>query len=246
MKTSSKLHLISAGKSWAVAFVFIVISGWTSCKKEIATSDLESTAFRYFPLEPGSWIIYDVDSVVHREDDDRYGLDTSVEQYHFQLKEVVDSAFLDATADTVFTLLRYHRVVDTLPWQLSSVWTAKRSPYNVQRVEENIRFIRLSFPITSRSTWNGNAFNFYPEERYFYEAVHAPATIGNLQFDSTVTVVQNRFSSTINRIDKFERYAAGAGLVEKRLDSLRVSTSFGGVVILNGLEYSQQINSYGH
>lgn len=218
---------------------------WSGCKDDSVNPSMESSYIDYFPLYPGSWIVYDADSVVHLDGDDVNGVDTMIERYSFQIREVVDSSYIDAESDTAYRISRFRRESDSLPWNFQNLWIAKRTPISGQRVEDNIRFVKLSFPIDTRTTWNGNAYNFFPEELYYYGNVHVPYSIQSLSFDSTVTVIQNDFNSSVSRINKQEIYAIDVGLIERRFDSLRVRMNGGGVLILNGTVYSQKINSYG-
>lgn len=230
---------------FALLFVFSAFATLVSCGDDEVLPSTATAGYSYFPLQQSSWIIYDVDSIVHLDNDDAFGQDTSIERYDFQLREVIDSAFIDGEQDTAWRVSRYKRLDDTQPWEFQNVWVAKRTTMNAQRVENNIRFVKLSFPPNLRVTWNGNAFNYFPEEEYYYDNIHVPLQLQGLSFDSTLTVIQNDFQSNVNRIVKKEKYAAGVGLIEKDLDSLRLSINFGGLLILNGLEYSQKINSFG-
>jgi hypothetical protein len=218
---------------------------WTGCKDDEVNPSTDGSYMAYFPLIPGSWIIYDADSVVHLDGDDINGVDTMIERYKFQIREQVDSSYIDAESDTAFRISRFRRDNDSLPWNFQNLWIAKRTNYSGQRVEDNIRFVKLSFPVDPRITWNGNAFNYFPEELYYYSSVHVPYTLQSLTFDSTVTVVQNDFVTNISRINKKEIYAFDVGLIERQFDSLRVRNTGGAVLILNGTEYVQKINSYG-
>jgi len=132
-----------------------------SCKEDHVEPTLNQVYKSYFPMVKGFYVDYDVDSVVHLEDDDIYNMDTSILSFHFQLREQVDSQFIDPTGDTTYTILRYHRDADSLPWDFINVWTAKVTNTSAQKVEDNVRFIKLAFPINFRQTWNGNAFNFF-------------------------------------------------------------------------------------
>lgn len=228
-------------------FFLIAVASTTlfSCGDDEVIPTDSSTGYTYFPLKQSSWIIYDVDSIVHLDNDDAFGQDTSVERYDFQIREIIDSSFIDGEQDTAWRVSRYKRLNDSLPWEFQNVWVSKRTLVNAQRVENNIRFVKLAFPPTLRATWNGNAYNYFPSEEYFYDNIHTPLQLQGLTFDSTLTVIQNDFQSNVNRIVKKEKYAAGVGLIEKDLDSLRLTINFGGLLILNGLEYSQKINSFG-
>ncbi len=227
-------------------FLFLLIIIIASCKKEKLES-ADSLQYRdYFPLQTGTWIEYSTDSVVHLETDDALEIDTAIRYYHSQIREEVDTPFTDAENQTAYVITRYWRSNDTLPWALTNVWTAKTTPYSAQKVEDNIRFIKMEFPIKSSSAWNGNAFNTYPEENYSYEDLYQPASFGALTFDSTVTVLQNDFESLINKIYKKEIYAAHVGMIYKQQDSVNTVTTPNGTVILNGTEIKYTITDYSH
>jgi len=220
-------------------FVALVIF---SCKQEKLNFPLQSH-FGYFPLEPGSWVVYDVDSILHLTDDDATNQpDTSIAAYHFQLKEVVDSDFTDGQGYHAYFVTRFKRLSDTLPWDFHSRWVSNLTELSAQRVEDNVRYVKLSFPISIDATWNGNAFNIYGPENYTYSEVHAPADIATMHFDSTVTVLQFQDFNLIHRIFKEERFANHIGLVYKQRDSLNINAIS---QITNGVEYRQVISSYG-
>ncbi len=218
-----------------------------SCKDDVVEPPINSTYTGYFPLDSGFWVIYDADSVVHLDFDDPFNIDTAIERYSFQIREVIDSGFVDAEGDWAYRISRYKRGSDTLPWTFLNLWTAKINGSSAQRVEDNIRFVKLSFPINERKTWNGNAFNYYTEEDYAYSQIHQPYSIQSNHFDSTVTVIQNDFISNVNRIYKSEVYANHVGMVFKEQDSLNtVNLPNGTVLILNGTTYQLRINDYKH
>jgi len=223
---------------------FFIISLGGCSDDEVIPSKADLYA-GFFPLHQGSWIAYDADSIVHLEDDDVYSVDTSISAYHFQVKEQVDSAFVDAVGELTYRISRYRRLSDTLNWDFMNVWTAKRTLSSAQRVEDNIRYVKMAFPIDKRKLWNGNAYNMFTPEEYSYSGIYSSLAIGGFQFDSTVTVVQNDFTSNINRILKKEIYSNHIGMVYKQRDSLNtVNLPSGSVLILNGFEYKLTVNSY--
>jgi len=215
------------------------------CKKDEIVPGTADQYLAYFPLKQGHWVEYDADSIVHLDIDDSFYLDTAIRVYRFQIREEIDSAFYDAEGDQAWRISRYRRLTSTDPWSFMNVWTAKVNPSSAQRVEDNIRFIKLSFPLDAREDWNGNAFNNYPMEEYYYEDLHESKMFGNSTFDSTITVIQNDFVSSINRIDKREVYAKNAGMIYKVLDSLNIAKLPNSTtVILNGTEYKLEVSNY--
>lgn len=216
-----------------------------SCKKDEVLPGIAGQYSAYFPLIKGHWVVYDADSIVHLDTDDQYNLDTAIRAYHFQIREEVDSSFIDAQGELAWRVSRYKRTDENSPWLFLNLWTSKINGYSAQRVEDNIRFLKLSFPPDPRVSWNGNAYNNFPVEEYSYENIHDANSFGSILFDSTLTVIQNDFISAINRIDKREIYAKNAGMVYKVLDSLNiVNLPNGSTVILNGSEYKLEIRDY--
>ncbi len=201
--------------------------------------------YSYFPLAKGSWAIYDVDSIVHLEDDDATNQpDTSIRIFHFKIMEVVDTDFIDGEGQPAYKIARYKQANDTLPFDFQSEWVATCTSNSAQRVEDNIRYIKLAFPINTRTeAWNGNAYNSFLEEDYSYTDIHVSATINSLSFDSTVTVLQLEDNNVLHRIFKEEKYANHVGMIYKQRDSLNLN---GILQVTNGFEYKETINSYGN
>jgi hypothetical protein len=218
---------------------------FASCKDEIDENPIgveESIQYRYFPLDHGSFVVYNVDSIIHRyEDDLTDNPDSLIDTFHYQVKEVVDSDFIDGEGDTAWRISRYFRNADSLEWNFSTLWTAKVTNQSAQRVEENIRYLKISFPLKLNKTWNGNYFNFLPEEDYSIEEVNAPLAIGNFNFDSSMSVLEADDLNLIHRVYKESKYAYGIGLVSRERDSVNL-TQFG--EITNGIEFQQTIIDY--
>ncbi len=234
-------NLVKRSCAALVGFCMLI----SSCKDDKLVPDIESQYAGYFPLHQGQWTEYDADSIIHLETDDGFYLDTAIRAYHFQIREEVDSSFTDAEGEPAWRISRYKRIDSTYPWTFLNLWTAKLTSTSGQRVEDNIRFIKLSFPLDIRTTWNGNAYNNYPVEAYEYDDIHVPLALGSLSFDSTVTVIQNNFISNINRIIKREVYAKNVGLISKVIDSLNiVNLPDGSTVTLNGTEYKLEIRDF--
>ena len=246
MRFSDYKILSFSGKTiWQILVFSLVIFSFSCKKRELLIAD-QSQDVSYFPLYTGFWAEYAVDSVVHYDIDDISQVDTAIGRYHFFVREEIDTSFLDGENEKAYVILRYRRESDTLPWSFMNVWTAKITPYSAQRVEDNIRFVRLHFPISYSSSWEGNDFNFFMEEEYSYEDLYKPLQFGSLKFDSTISVLQNDFISHINRIFKKEIYGAHAGLLYKQIDSVNTRNTDNGTIILNGLEYKLSITGYKH
>lgn len=210
---------------------------WFSCKKESVV--LPPLSFNYFPTEKGRYIIYDVDSVYHSENDNNN--DDSVYAYHYQVKDKIDSSFLDLEGRTNQILLRYRRANDTLEWELTNVWTQYLSATSAYLTEDNVQYHKLSFPISSTITWNGNDSNTGQEEFYFYEYYHESDVINGNSFDSTLSVIQIDENNYVEKLFGNEKYAVGVGLIYKERDDLGKRNG----QIVKGMEYKMVVIDYG-
>ncbi len=214
-----------------------------SCKKRETIEYTIYNGYEYFPVTVGSWITYEVDSIYH--DDDVSIHDTT----HFQLREVVAELFTDNEGRETMRLERFKRANDTLPWGLTDVWFANATETRVEKVEENIRYLRLVFPIKEGKTWDGNVYNTDSERDYEYTTVHQSASINNLPFDSTLQVTQIADSNFVKRQRAIETYATGIGLIYKVYIDLDTDLDFtiqDPGAINTGIEYYQTITGYGN
>ena len=215
-----------------------------ACKKDVYLEVSSNNYNSYYPVEIGYWIEYQADSIIHLSNDDINLVDTSIVAYHFYIREEIDSAMIDGEGDTAYVISRYKRNADTLPWEFTAIWTSKLTKNSLERVEDNRRYIRMTFPFKPDYIWNGNAYNNLTQEDYTYEDLFSSSTFSGLNFDSTVTINQNEFISNINRIIKKEIYGNHVGLLYKQIDSVGVANTQNGIVILSGLEYEQTVTDY--
>ena len=208
------LKLFSGMKNYLLyILVLIFLILLSSCEKDSTIK--ENLFYEYYPVEVGHWIMYDVDAVVY---DDFTG---SVDTFYYQVKEVFESSFTDDAGNETIRLERFVRDDPDDNWQIKSVWTARRLPSRVEKVEENIRYIKLVFPPKVNKTWDGNAYNTKPEQTYKITQTHEPHAVNGLQLDSVVTVVQADFETLISKEYKVEKFALNIGMVYKEYVDLK-------------------------
>ncbi len=120
-----------------------------SCKKN-STEPLPIDE-SYFPLITGKYIIYDVDSFGY------WAFHDTVLHAHYQIKEEVDSPFIDNTGNQAFKIIRSRREDESSPWLVTDIWSANLTDHTAEKVEENLRFIKLDFPVILNREWFGNS-----------------------------------------------------------------------------------------
>jgi hypothetical protein len=147
----------------------------------------------------------------------------------------------------------------SIPWKLRNVCISNLTASTAERVEENIRYKKLIFPVSTKSSWNGNAQNTLDPLNYSYLFVDLPRTIGNTKFDSVLQVNQQDATNLISKKYYIEKYARHVGLVQKQV--IDVESQPDGVPdsllpvwiatpimdrVDKGFQYILTINSYGH
>jgi len=162
-------------------FIYLIVffSLLNSCNKQGEVDFLDFN-YDYYPLDLNQEREYLVTDILHNS----LGSDTVV----YFLKEVITQEFVDQQGDIAFRLERYWKMDSIAQYSLKDVWTTKKTSRTAQKVEENIRFTKLIFPISRGSFWNGNGFNYLAEKEYYYDSINESSTFGFNSFDSTVYV----------------------------------------------------------
>jgi len=209
-------------------FLLTVILFTQACKKETTQIPKEETGYQYFPLQNGKILIYNITEIsIDKASDINDTL-------QYQLKEEIDSCFLDDEQDSVWRITRYWRSTEADSWKVKSVWTAKRTALNAQQVEENHRYIKLVFPVKKGQEWDGNRYNNLDEETYTVSDISSE-TIENQQFDTVLTVVEKNENTLVSKKYKVEQYASGIGLI------YRENTDLYSQDVVSGLPIEQRI-----
>lgn len=217
--------------------IFIVTSLFIlfSCKKE--TELPLNMGYRYFPINTGHWMIYDVDSVSYND------FTGQIDSFSYQIKEVIESVFIDNSGNETQRIERYVRENDTSEWIIRDVWYQNRTTTTAERVEENLRFVKLIFPVETGKKWDGNSFNTLSPQTYELQETHSSKTINGNYFDSTVTVLQKSFYTIISEDFQQEIFATRIGMVYKKYTALTKSPAG---LITSGIEYTYTLHTYGN
>lgn len=192
-----------------------------SCETE--TDDYQSgPGPEYFPLEVGKYKIYEVDSTIF----DPTGDSLIAFSKTFFKEEVVDT-LTDNQGEIRYKVERYERNLETAPWQVTKVFT--RSIHGNQAIEtiDNLRFIKITFPVRKNNTWDGLVY-FDPGlivtvagesiemfKGWSYRVLDAglPDSVGQFAFQDVATIQESDMENLIELRKSTEKYALGLGLV---------------------------------
>lgn len=180
----------------------------------------------YYPLSIGKWIEYTVDSV--RYDFASTG-GTSRDSLRTWVREEIRDTFTDNAGQLLFRIERFERQSDTLPWQLKQVLAAGRSNTQAIRAENNLRFLKLVFPVNRSTRWNGNLWidpyleievageriRPFTNWQYKIDELDIPAQIDAFTFDSVLVVTEVDQTNAIERRLSRSTYAKHIGLVQR-------------------------------
>lgn len=180
-----------------------------ACKKdkELVNVDL---GYDYFPTEAGRYIIYDVDSLYYND------FTSTIDTFKFQIKEKIAAEFVDLSQRKTQRIERFYRKNVSEEWIIKDVWFANRTSNTAEKTEENIRFVKIVFPLKKGSSWNGNRFNALGEQNYTLSKLNETYALGSLAFDSIVYITQIADSNLIEKKIACEVYAKHIGLVYKK------------------------------
>ena len=202
-----------------IAFFFVVLFFQTACKKETDTSDYDY-GYNYLPDDSGTFVIYKVDSTIYNDFNNTRRYSTTY------LKEKIGEQFKDNLGRTAKKILRYYSDTLTTQWELFNVDYLVRTALVAERVEDNLRYIKLVFPNDVSEKWLGNKLinspppyiidtsNYFLNDwKYTIKNRDEYYDNGIKIFDSTLLVSQIQDSTAITKTYSIEKYARNVGLV---------------------------------
>jgi len=222
------------GLSYRFTLLLTGIALLFSCSKS-ENLPKPNMGLNYYPLKVNSVVIYNVDSTVYNN------FNNSITNYLFKLKDTVTNTFTDAQGNEAYRIERYKKT-GTQDWVFQKVITRKIISNRAEEFIDNKRYVRLVFPQTLQSTWNGNLYNDLGEWRHEVKDLDVPLTIGTKQLDSTIAIHQYNEVNLIREDIYDETYARNIGLVFKEVKAVDKNISSG--VITRGFKYKMELDSW--
>lgn len=204
MNSYRKLRL-SFSPLKSVLGLFIIVTILSSCN-ESQIIDPSTLGYDYFPAEVGQYRIYDVEEIQFRIT----GFDTTI----YQLRETIFDSIVSLD-QTTFLVRRDIRMTDLDEWESDSIWTITPTDLYVAVAENNIPFIKMTFPVRLGAEWDGNSLNARGSQTYYYQSVTESPFV-EVSVEDQIRVILEDIPDNTTGIDlRSEVYARGIGLVEK-------------------------------
>lgn len=223
-----------------VLLLFVLLTGlFSACDDTYKDPDPEAMGYAYFPLEKGDFRIYNVTDI-------RFKSNVG-DTMRFQMRERVDTTFLDQTNTLTYKIIRSVRDDASRPWMDDSVYTVNQSNTSLLLTKNNTKYVKLVFPVKEGKSWAADAFNdrfinVDEKERSVYTNVGQAYTTSGNTFDNTVTVIQGTPSDGMLILDdRREVYAAEVGLVYRIYNKVIYCNDFSGEC-----EFGTGFKLYGH
>ena len=210
-----------------------------SCTKENTSAVSPAYySYEYFPTDSGIVRYYKADSIFWDANNQ-----AAIDSINYEIKEVIAGTFFDNQNQICQRIERYRKDING-NWIIWKVISDKRSQFNAERYIDNIRYIKLKFPLNKTGKWNGNALNTMDAQYYQLTDLHQPENINALAFDSVCTVLQDDYIDATRQFYGMEKYAARIGMIYRREKNITTIPTQLGIIIRGGYDYTEKLTSY--
>lgn len=214
--------------------LFLFISSCEKDDKSVVTPiDL---TLQYFPIDSGLTRYYDIDSIFWDP------FTNTRDTISYPLKEVIVGTFIDNEGRLAQRVERFKQDI-VGNWIIYKVWSSYRNAQRAEKVEDNVRYVKLVFPISIGVTWNGNAYNTLTPRNYEFIFVGAPDIFNNFTFNETVRVQEDdEPANLLNDFYAEEKYAKNVGCYYRYISDLEFNFITGDTV--SGYIYTEKLTAY--
>lgn len=202
------------------------------CERATIPPDDTRTGYAYFPLQTGSYRLYEVYRI-------NYNFVDSNDTLRYQLKELVSSSYLNQQGDSSYVIHKLSRTLPEEQWKLDSVKHIRLNSRQVVEAGNNKAVIKLVFPVGEGKTWDSNLLTAAETDSFRMVQVHRPFSLNDSLFEQTLTVVQRNIADTIVRQDVrkevFARHTGPVYRIHKTLNYCATTECIGQGIITSGL-----------
>jgi hypothetical protein len=213
MHISVKRIILSAVIIMMIAFMFY------ACRKQ-TNSVVPDMGYAYYPYGIGKYAVYSLDSIIYN------GYNSTVDTNQYLIKDTCVDTFTDNQGRLSYLIARYFWDSTLQTWQEGMDYYITPTAGSIELVENNLRYVKLVFPVIDNYSWNGNEYidpdpdenlDYLNNWNYTYNNINEPNSVLSNTYDSTITVNEVDDSVDISayayRLYAKEVYAKNAGLI---------------------------------
>ena len=183
----------------------------------------------FFPLELGNYWVYEVDSIIFRPE-----ITIEIDSVHLWMREEIVDTILDNSGNTLFVIEQSERYNPADSWAFKQLLTVGLIDNQLIRTENNLRFIKMVFPIQLFQQWDGNLFidpttivrvggetiEMFKDWSYSTVAEGESVNIEGENYDNVITIAPAQSENLIELRMVEEQYAKDIGLISRTLEIL--------------------------
>ncbi|MDP2176448.1 MAG: hypothetical protein Q8K70_11115 [Bacteroidota bacterium] len=190
-----------------VIFLLFISFCFSTCKKDLYDENNRNLGKEYINQNLKFKIIYNVEEIVF--DDFTLSSDT----FKYQIMKINDTFFLDNLNEPVLRCETYKREKDSMKWEFVDAYFNKLNTNKFEIIENNNRYLKLSFPISDDVYWNSNAFNTENNSMVHYSKIKVKETTANYFFPNVIVIKNDPVNNIVRERYFEEKYAEKIGLI---------------------------------
>jgi hypothetical protein len=188
--------------------LLVIVLFFSGCKKDAPIQESFDFGYGFFPLNIGDSSFYLVEQITWND------FDNTIDTVNYSLCEYIESMTVNYTGDSLYRIERLKKYDNAPTWNIDSVWFALKTKNEAIRVEQNSSHVKMVFPVSLNSSWNGNIHNTLGSKTYTFSNLLSNLVVNNISYNRTVNIQQENFVTLINSDVENETYADGVGLVK--------------------------------
>lgn len=211
---------------WVVSGLLLPV-WYISCDKQVTEPYVLDYGFDYFPLEVGKYRVFYSDSILY----DPIANGVERDTVSVWIRETVSDTFFDINQQLHYVIERAQKYEPAEPWEITDIWFAVRDSQKAILSEDNMPFIKLTFPVKKFQSWDGNSLlepgtiveirgetiEMFKNWAYEVTDIVPLDTTGVDDFADVAIVQQADDENLIEKRFAMEKYARGIGLIYREL-----------------------------
>ncbi len=208
---------------------FIAVLGLFACQDETLTFSDTLLGLEFYPVEEGRSWTYRMDSTII------IGGGNTIANTSSFLKEEIISSFINGSGDTTFVLNISKSPSLGGPFRTTNTWAIEKSNSRVVKIEENLGFLKLAFPIREGNEADNTFFDqqikvdiaqqqIQPYKGWRYKVLSRgnQVNVAGEQFINVTTIRQaDNQVDFVNDLEQryvIEQYAPNVGLLSRTME----------------------------